>query len=124
MNKVRLVSNSLLPHWQYDFDGLTHEQLRQRLINGAPKYGNDGMILSIRCWLALIRPRSNELSSTIIRATVVVRLAATYHAGTLTDFRQRTVWRADDGDIGTGAKPTPPWQKRKAAVFRHGRSWP
>lgn len=24
-----------------DFDGLTHEQLRQRLINGAPKYGND-----------------------------------------------------------------------------------
>ncbi len=22
-----------------DFDGLTHEQLRQRLINGAPKYG-------------------------------------------------------------------------------------
>ncbi|HCW46516.1 MAG: formate C-acetyltransferase/glycerol dehydratase family glycyl radical enzyme [Mixta calida] len=24
-----------------DYDGLTHEQLRQRLINGAPKYGND-----------------------------------------------------------------------------------
>ena len=24
-----------------DFAGLTHEQLRQRLINGAPKYGND-----------------------------------------------------------------------------------
>ncbi|MDR3104600.1 MAG: formate C-acetyltransferase/glycerol dehydratase family glycyl radical enzyme [Yokenella regensburgei] len=24
-----------------DFEGLTHEQLRQRLINGAPKYGND-----------------------------------------------------------------------------------
>ncbi len=24
-----------------DFDGLTREQLRQRLINGAPKYGND-----------------------------------------------------------------------------------
>lgn len=24
-----------------DFDGLSHEQLRQRLINGAPKYGND-----------------------------------------------------------------------------------
>lgn len=24
-----------------DFDGLTNEQLRQRLINGAPKYGND-----------------------------------------------------------------------------------
>ncbi|HBC81050.1 MAG TPA: formate C-acetyltransferase/glycerol dehydratase family glycyl radical enzyme [Escherichia sp.] len=24
-----------------DFDGLTYEQLRQRLINGAPKYGND-----------------------------------------------------------------------------------
>ncbi len=24
-----------------DFDGLTHEQLRQRLINSAPKYGND-----------------------------------------------------------------------------------
>ncbi len=24
-----------------DYEGLTHEQLRQRLINGAPKYGND-----------------------------------------------------------------------------------
>ncbi|MDZ7321672.1 formate C-acetyltransferase/glycerol dehydratase family glycyl radical enzyme [Kosakonia sacchari] len=24
-----------------DFDGLTHEQLRQRLVNSAPKYGND-----------------------------------------------------------------------------------
>ncbi|WP_254556607.1 pyruvate formate lyase family protein, partial [Salmonella enterica] len=24
-----------------DFYGLTHEQMRQRLINGAPKYGND-----------------------------------------------------------------------------------
>ncbi|XPE55371.1 pyruvate formate lyase family protein [Shigella flexneri] len=42
-----------------DFDGLTHEQLRQRLMNGAPKYGNDDdTVDTLR--LARIRPISTN----------------------------------------------------------------
>lgn len=36
-----IAQQALAEALAHDFDGLTGEQLRQRLINGAPKYGND-----------------------------------------------------------------------------------
>jgi len=97
-----------------DFDGLTHEQLRQRLINGAPKYGNDDDTvdtLLARAYQTYI----DELNSTITRATVVVRLAATItrvrRLSPLTYRLARKLWQRR-----TGVKPTPRWQKAQARL--------
>lgn len=92
-----------------DFDGLTHEQLRQRLINGAPKYGNDDDTvdtLLARAYQTYI----DELNSTITHATVVVRLAATItrvrRLSPLTYPLARRLWQHR-----TGVKRIPRWQK-------------
>ena len=78
-----------------DFDGLTHEQLRQRLINGAPKYGNDddradeiGVWL-LRTFLEMIKKRHTYRNSEATTSILTITSNVVYgkYTGALPDGR-------------------------------------
>lgn len=92
-----------------DFDGLTHEQLRQRLINGAPKYGNDDDTvdtLLARAYQTYIDELKQYHNPRYGRGPV----GGNYYAGT-SSISANVPFGAQTMATPTGVKPTPRWQK-------------
>ena len=108
------VAQQLAEALASDYDGLTHEQLRQRLINGAPKYGNDDDnvdALLVRAYQTYI----DEIKTTITRATAAAQSAAiTMRApprSPLTCRSARRPWRRP-----MAVKPERRWRKAQVPL--------
>ncbi|XPE53298.1 pyruvate formate lyase family protein [Shigella flexneri] len=92
-----------------DFDGLTHQQLRQRLINGAPKYGDDDDTvdtLLARAYQTYIDELKQYHNPRYGRGPV----GGNYYAGT-SSISANVPFGAQTMATPDGRKPTPRWQK-------------
>ena len=95
-----------------DFDGLTHEQLRQRLINGAPKYGNDDdtvdtlLARAYQTYIDELKQYHNPRYGRVRLAATITRVR---RLSPLTYRLARRRWQRR-----TDVKRIPRWQKAQA----------
>ncbi|VEA40414.1 formate acetyltransferase 3 [Salmonella enterica subsp. enterica] len=105
-----------------DFDGLTHEQLRQRLINGAPKYGNDDDsvdTLLARAYQTYIDELKQYHNPRYGRGPVGGKLLRRY----VLYLSKRAIWRRDYGYPGWSQSAYTAGGRRKPCI-RYGSSRP
>lgn len=95
-----------------DFEGLTHEQLRQRLINGAPKYGNDDDsvdLLLTRAYETYIEELKQYHNPRYGRGPIGVTTTRARRLSPQTCRLAQQPWRRR-----TDVKRTPRWRKGQA----------